>query len=343
MAIFTRNLKTLAADEAIVPLAKLGSVSGVVYDDRNGNGVQDTDEPGLKNRTVFLDGNHNGMLDTGELFASSKADGSYTIKKVATGDYDIVGIAPEGWEATDPFVEGDFYQAEATRYKFIEISKKGGEMVFGNFDDGYAFLEASNGVTFYSQSHIDINISVNGFLTFVSAPTEPGYVNQVLGDPTGPNNVIAPLWDDYILGDKGKVYAWDDWQNGRVIIEWKNVVRIDDTSAAPYTFEVILNQDGTIRFMYKDVPTGGTATVGVENEDGSVATQISYNQEVAEGTGYLLTPTNILFGRTTVHVDAGEAVTGIDFGQSSNGQGPLIQGFDTAQHAPIFAHDLALA
>ena len=332
----------MAADDAIVPLGKLGSVSGVVYNDLNQDGIQDPGELGLKNRTVFLDTNHNGMLDEGELFAKTKADGSYTIKKVPAGDYDIIGVAPKGWHPTNPFVEGAFYEAEAARFKFIEISNHG-EMVFGNTDDGYAFLEATNGFTFYGQSHIDINISVNGFLSFVSNPEELGYLNQELADPTGPNNVLAPLWDDFVLGDNGKVYAWDDYQNGRIIIEWKDVTHFGDTSGNTSTFEAILYDDGSIKFMYKEIAPSLTATVGVENEDGTVATQISYNTDVAAGTGYLLTPTDILFGRTTIHVDPGAVVTGIDFAQAKNVHAPVLHGFDVAQHAPMIAHDLALA
>jgi subtilisin-like proprotein convertase family protein len=41
-----------------------GDVSGVVWDDQNGDGVRDDGEPGLFDRRVYVDGNGNGQFDT---------------------------------------------------------------------------------------------------------------------------------------------------------------------------------------------------------------------------------------------------------------------------------------
>ena len=40
--------------------AQGGTVSGTVFDDRDGDGTQDADEPGLGGVLVFLDANGNG-------------------------------------------------------------------------------------------------------------------------------------------------------------------------------------------------------------------------------------------------------------------------------------------
>lgn len=344
MAFNTGNLKPLSADDAIVPLARLGSISGVVFNDLNGDGIQDAGESGLRNRFVFVDYNRNGILNPGESYARTRDDGSYTIRKVYSGDYDVFATVREGWHPTSSFTARTEYLASDATYQFVEISKTGSAMVFGDSDDGYAVFESANGVTFYGQTYTEMSISVNGFLTFQTDPQYSANYNTELPDPTNPN-LIAPLWDDYTLGDKGKVYVLEDTQNDQLIIEWKNVTQVGDTSGATYTFETIISEDGSIKFLYKNVAAGSSATIGVENADATEATQISYNQPVVAQTAYELTPYEMLFGKTTVHLDPGQVVTGVDFGQVKNAIVPTMPGFDLGQHAPMIAHahDLALA
>src|SRR2546423_4504105 len=50
---------------SILALGRVGqpaTVSGVVYNDKNGNGHRDSGEPGMGGVTVFLDANDNGKL-----------------------------------------------------------------------------------------------------------------------------------------------------------------------------------------------------------------------------------------------------------------------------------------
>jgi hypothetical protein len=56
-----------------------GSVTGVVFDDADGDGARDAGEAGLQNMTVFDDANQNAALDPGEASASSVSGGIYTI------------------------------------------------------------------------------------------------------------------------------------------------------------------------------------------------------------------------------------------------------------------------
>lgn len=56
----------------------VGSVSGTVFDDANGNGGQDAVEPGLAGWIVYLDHNRNNRRDPTEIFATSAANGRYT-------------------------------------------------------------------------------------------------------------------------------------------------------------------------------------------------------------------------------------------------------------------------
>ncbi len=99
--------ETAAHDFANFNLSTLipGSVSGVVWNDQNGNGVLDTTptaEPGLGGRVVFADVNANGILDATDLQTATNADGTYTISGIAPGTISIYDVVAAGWHATSP-------------------------------------------------------------------------------------------------------------------------------------------------------------------------------------------------------------------------------------------------
>src|SRR5581483_10340167 len=54
-----------------------GSISGTLWNDANGNGVQDTGETGLANWTVYLDQNRNRVQDAGEATTTTDGTGHY--------------------------------------------------------------------------------------------------------------------------------------------------------------------------------------------------------------------------------------------------------------------------
>src|SRR5207247_745496 len=65
------------------------SVSGVKWEDRDRDGVFDSDEFGLSGVTIYADANGNGTLDTGEQSATTDSFGSYTITGLTPGSYTI--------------------------------------------------------------------------------------------------------------------------------------------------------------------------------------------------------------------------------------------------------------
>ena len=78
----------------VIQFVGVGSASGVVFDDANGNGVQDGGELGTENVTIFADLNNNGELDDGDLSTVTDADGAYTIEGLPLGDVVIRQIQP---------------------------------------------------------------------------------------------------------------------------------------------------------------------------------------------------------------------------------------------------------
>lgn len=65
------------------------AISGHIWFDANGNGTQDNGEPNLAGRTVFLDTNNNGVLDTDEVSVKTDADGKYVFNNLTPGTYNV--------------------------------------------------------------------------------------------------------------------------------------------------------------------------------------------------------------------------------------------------------------
>jgi hypothetical protein len=84
------------------PPAPSGIITGVIYNDTNGNGKRDKNEKGLAGRQVFLDLNHNGKHDKGEAITTTAADGAYHFAHLAPGNYLVREMPVTGWRATTP-------------------------------------------------------------------------------------------------------------------------------------------------------------------------------------------------------------------------------------------------
>ncbi len=122
------------------------------------------------------------------------------------------------------------------------------------------------GFPFYDGNFDAIYISSNGFLSFsysgYSYPT-----NQALPFASITDGLF-PFWDDMNLALGGSIWYWYDSANIRFIVEFYNVMHF--ASGGPYTYEVILNADGSIIFQYLDMNTPrNQATIGIQGGDGS--------------------------------------------------------------------------
>jgi uncharacterized protein (DUF2141 family) len=62
-----------------------GTISGRVFDDLNGNGVREANEPGLAGQIIFIDLNFNGVMTNNEPRVSSSSTGSFTFTNRPNG------------------------------------------------------------------------------------------------------------------------------------------------------------------------------------------------------------------------------------------------------------------
>jgi uncharacterized protein (DUF2141 family) len=104
---------TLAANQAatgenfgdentIIVVAPGGSITGTVFNDANGNGVQDSGELGIAGVTVFIDPYNTGVFTSGDLETTTNASGVYSFTGLAAGTYVVRQILPSGDKQTLP-------------------------------------------------------------------------------------------------------------------------------------------------------------------------------------------------------------------------------------------------
>ena len=169
------------------------------------------------------------------------------------------------------------------------------------YGNSYSYLCIStNGVIGLTNS----STTCDSALTTFTNPDMPG--------AAAPNNIIAPYWDDLevsgVSGGGGftcsvKIFTVTPSLTGApynqqpydisymsksgfkiFVISYENVLHYNDTGKAdPLSFQILLYEGSNhIVFQYKDVRTattfggGKSATIGVENSDGTIAKKFSY-------------------------------------------------------------------
>lgn len=112
-----------------------GRIAGTKYEDANGDGSrQQATEAGLKDWTIYLDQNRNGVRDAGELFTITDAAGQYEFVGLAEGTYYVAEELQPGWAQTQP--------SDASSINVDVIASQSVSGVdFGNLDLG----DAENG------------------------------------------------------------------------------------------------------------------------------------------------------------------------------------------------------
>jgi len=76
------------------------SISGLKFNDDNGNGAQDAGETGLSGLLVFLDANGNNSLDSGEITVTTDNSGNYSFNNLNAGTYNVREVQRTGWTQT---------------------------------------------------------------------------------------------------------------------------------------------------------------------------------------------------------------------------------------------------
>ena len=177
---------------------------------------------------------------------------------------------------------------------------EGTEIVLG--DDAYTEtpIDLPFDFLFYGTLYSQLYVGSNGILGFAAADMDD-LSNTALPSSGTPDNLIAPFWDDLDPSAGGTItYLNEDWL-GRVIVSYEDVMAY--SGDVPLSFQVILMEGGDILFQYADLDENDleSATVGIENADGSVGMQCNLN-----GDGVNLAD------ETCIRFNAPRATSGVD-------------------------------
>ena len=133
-----------------------------------------------------------------------------------------------------------------------------------NADDGWKNLTLPFPFDFYGTDYSQIWVSTNGMVS-LNRTFDPSYADSEAA--LAARLLIAPLWDDYQTFSTTRtdldVFA-GSIDSTHFIVRWKAVLFSQESEDV--NFEVVLGQDGIIRFNYgPSTATSLDATVGVSN------------------------------------------------------------------------------
>jgi subtilisin family serine protease len=274
--------------------------------------VRDSEGNPIANATVEI-------LDTPIPPATTDAGGAYSFASVPEGTYQVRAMAggcfdaqtqtlivdgPETLDFTLPQRSDSFgYFCRIEAFGFIDANTV--LPLVG--DDASTQVTLPFPFTFYGQTYNTAHVSTNGFLNFL-APNAT-FFNSAIPSPGAPNAAIYPFWDDLFVDGAASVRTEliGAAPNRQYVIEWRNVHFFADSSRR-IRFEVVLFENGRILTQYTDIndadgrETGNSATIGIENETGTVALQYSFNESSIENNFavlYRLPPSGFVEGQVT--------------------------------------------
>jgi hypothetical protein len=160
-------------------------------------------------------------------------------------------------------------------YGWVDISQTGIQVNSeSDKDKVYGPIPLSFPFPFYGNLYDSLWILTDGVLSFY--PWDLRFVNQSLPCTQGYFRLIAPLWGNLTLDQNSRIYFYQSPDS--LIVSFVDVEHFKTGNF--FTFQVILTEQGSIDFQYENLSQlGDSATIGIQNEDGTSALLISYNQD----------------------------------------------------------------
>ena len=323
------------------------SVSGTVYDGTNNP---------VANATVRILGTPIAPMLT-------DASGFYSFPSVPEGTYDVSATAGgcNDPQAQTLVVDGDEVldfnlpqHSDAFGY-FCRIETPGyieGDtpLALGG-DDAAVQVDLPFAFTFYGQTYNTTYVATNGFVNFLGLDATFG--NSPIPSTGTPNGAIYPYWDDMFMDGESSAFTalLGSAPNRQFVIEWRNLDYFGDSSRR-VDFEVILHENGHILTQYRNIDADGreqgeSATIGIENEAGTIALQYSFGTPSVGSpefaVSYQLPPSGFIQGTVTDATDdqpiAGASIKVLDNGNVVRSTTTDANGFYRTQ-VPVGSYDV---
>ena len=291
---------TTTLDFALDP-APSGSLHGTVTDSGNNP---------VENATVTIQG-------TPIPPATTNAAGQYSFASVPNGTYTVVATAGKctnpdshsvtvNGDTTQDFVLpsrhdsfGYFCRVEPSSYE------EGDTPLALSGDDSFTSVSLPFGFSLYGTTYNTAYVCTNGYVNFLTGNCI--FTNSSIPSTGAPNAAIYPYWDDLFIDGSSSMWTKTLTSPNRFVIEWRNAAYFGDFSRR-VDFEVTLYESGQILTNYRNIAAdprerGSSATLGLENSDGTDAFQYSSNEATIGSPDfavrYLLPPSGFAEGHVT--------------------------------------------
>ncbi|MBW3600321.1 MAG: hypothetical protein KY475_24015, partial [Planctomycetes bacterium] len=284
----------LAANETLMTLDFRGSVSGVKWSDLNANGLREAGEPGMEGVRIFADVNSDGAFNDGEPFATTRADGSYSLV-LPPGVVSIREVAAAGTVQTFPFGAQQGAAAQGALFAAGELSTGRVVGASRHNDDMPADVNLDGDVTVADALFIVQEWRVSG-PRLLGGESEPDPENETQGAMVDVNAdgylSVADLWGVVdVLRGEGEARAFDD-EPGQTTPDPFTVQANTSQNVLP----VLANDQGDGRLTITGVGTlaGGIVGNSAQGDQGgqiTVQTGSGQNDDVV-----LYTPRPDFFG-----------------------------------------------
>ena len=201
--------------------------------------------------------------------------------------------------------------------EWIDISNIGNLYQFSNNDQSGDLIDIGFDFPFYGENRNQLLINPNGWIGF--GDDSNAWENTSIPSSSAPKSAIFGFWDDLnpVNDDcnscSGEVFYHSD---GDRMVIWFNDVAHWPTNFenSYYNFQIVIYRSGDIKFNYSNMEgISNSATVGIQNDSGTSALQMSYNTEYAENN-------------LTVHVKKNPIWAGINQINNFEYSGELISG-----------------
>ncbi len=202
--------------------------------------------------------------------------------------------------------DGDVGYASTPQYAWIELDPaEGGDgeiLSLNDMDDDDSAIQVIDlpiNFKFYGTLYNKLTICSDGWVSPGEGEQE-SFMNWRLPGPLAPMPLIAPFWDDLKMDTDSKVLYKYYSDSNILVVEWSNMKNDFDESYTE-TFEVILYDytvsptstgDSNILFQYNEINNvdqgeygsyhvhhGQYATVGIQNETGTIGLEYTFNND----------------------------------------------------------------
>lgn len=309
--------------------AATGSLTGVVWNDLDGDRDRHLAEPLLADWTVYLDLDGDDSLDASEPRTLTDATGTYTFTDLAPGTYTIATVAPDDWQQTAPqfgFQErfnADFSDGPVASLDGLAIANDGAAV-----PGLWHVTTARAGQPGHSAPHS---------LYFGQNETANGGGDYDVGHTAG--RVTSPKIS--LLGLESASLSFNYFLN----VEPNpagDIPRVRVTADGS-TFRTLASKGDVLSVNASKAPSWSTATLSLDDYVGDTI-QIQFDFDTIDGMvnaleGWFIDDVVVQGGgsdRHTVSLSAGQALAGFDFGyQTTTPDQPSVSEPPPVVHPPL--------